>query len=111
VHIYTSSDADLPGFPGWPSRCTAGCRLPASTTPLSAKSSKHYRLTARPIHSPAANYLILYETVSASGHLVAIEAFYHDLLINDPANFPIAVPALLVQGVADAVINPKAGLK
>jgi pimeloyl-ACP methyl ester carboxylesterase len=41
----------------------------------------------------------------------AIEAFYNDLLINDAADFPIAVPTLLVQGTADAVINPESTME
>ncbi len=41
----------------------------------------------------------------------ATETFYHDLLLNDPANFPIAVPTFLVQGVADAVINPESTIE
>ncbi|HLY03588.1 MAG TPA: alpha/beta fold hydrolase [Candidatus Cybelea sp.] len=41
----------------------------------------------------------------------AIATFYNDLLINDPAYFPIAVPTLLVQGVADAVINPESTIE
>ncbi|HEV3090584.1 MAG TPA: lipase family protein [Candidatus Cybelea sp.] len=40
----------------------------------------------------------------------AVEALYGDLLANDPENFSIAVPTLLVQGSADAAIDPRSTL-
>lgn len=40
----------------------------------------------------------------------AIEALYGDLLANDPVNFQISVPTLLVQGGADRLIIPESTL-
>jgi len=36
----------------------------------------------------------------------SVEAFYSDLVANDPVNFPIPVPALLVQGESDSMVSP-----
>ena len=40
----------------------------------------------------------------------SVEAFYSDLVANDPINFSIAVPALLVQGASDTMVSPMATL-
>ncbi len=36
----------------------------------------------------------------------SVDAFYSDLAANDPVNFPIPVPAMLVQGISDAMVSP-----
>ena len=40
----------------------------------------------------------------------SVEAFYSDLVANDPVNFPIPVPTLLEQGVSDTMVSPSVTL-
>ena len=40
----------------------------------------------------------------------SVEALYSDLVANDPMNFSIGVPALLVQGASDTMVSPVATL-
>jgi alpha-beta hydrolase superfamily lysophospholipase len=40
----------------------------------------------------------------------SVEALYSDLVANDPMNFSIGVPALLVQGASDTMVSPMATL-